>query len=48
MIDHDIKTQNLKAHIIGKVVRMNWRNTVAESWIARDNCFYENVVNLLL
>jgi len=23
MIDHDIKTQNLKAHIIGKVVRMN-------------------------
>lgn len=48
MVNHDVKSQDLETHIVGKVIWMDTGDGIAQSRVSSDNCLYEDIVNFLL
>ena len=47
MVQHDVKTQNFKAHIVGKIVTVRLHVGAGKCGIACDDSLDENLVYLL-
>jgi hypothetical protein len=43
-VNHKVKSQNLKAHVIGVVVGLGCAVLVLQMWLTSNQCFYDYVL----